>query len=682
MDSGTGSQPRGDGGNKSNHLIGATLGNYRVGGLLGQGGMGSVYLAEHVLIGRKVAIKVLDPQIADQADSVSRFFIEARAVNEIRHPNIVEVTDLGTHEGRPFIVMEYLGGETLERRLLQKTRLAPDDAVHVTRQVASALGAAHDRGLVHRDLKPANVMLVDHPDYPDFVKVLDFGIAKLVGASSKLQHQTEVGALLGTPAFMSPEQCLGDLQLDHRSDVYSLGVMMFLMFTGRLPFEGEAVGRLILAHVHQAPPRITHYRPELPETLAEVVDRALAKKPNDRFGSMRDVRRALDEACGRPRSLTPIVEVTAPPPTTTPTIVTGGPSLRVAAAAARPIVATGRPVVAPVRTPGPSTGLAPVTPLVSPRPTPARPTPADALTPRPTPTPVGGISIGESREGIRQRVAETVADRVKKGALAFPAMPDTAAQCLQLLRDPGYLLGAVAQLVRKDGRLASHLVRRANSDGVAGRGVSTTPEQAMARLGSEWVRVAIVELGARRAIDFKEPRFEDLFRRPWQHALASAIAADRLARLSGAEALAPSAYMGGLLRDAGISLLAQLLIDVERELAGRKLPRATPIDEVVEIVNRHARRVTADLVRRWQLPEAIGQAIEEGGSLDAKGGWSLRNVVATAAAIADREGFYLRRESVPEAEAIIEAAARDLGLPDLRARKVADRLKEAVRLKE
>ena len=128
--------------------------------------------------------------------------------------------------------------------------------MRIVRQMASALGAAHERGMVHRDLKPANIMLTDHPDYPEFVKVLDFGIAKLLGAAqTPAGHHTEVGTLLGTPAYMSPEQCLGDIQLDHRSDIYSLGVILFLMLSGRLPFEDEAIGRLILAHVNQpAPP--------------------------------------------------------------------------------------------------------------------------------------------------------------------------------------------------------------------------------------------------------------------------------------------------------------------------------------------------------------------------------------------------------------------------------------------
>jgi HD-like signal output (HDOD) protein/tRNA A-37 threonylcarbamoyl transferase component Bud32 len=643
--------PAADGSGDGRSLVGAQLGNYRVAGLLGQGGMGSVYLAEHVLIGRKVAIKVLDPHIADQAEAVGRFFVEARSVNEIRHPNIVEVTDLGTHAGRPFIVMEFLGGETLEGRLQRKLRLPVDEAVHIVRQMASALGAAHDRGLVHRDLKPANVMLLDHPDYPDFVKLLDFGIAKLLGAAAGADHRTELGALLGTPAFMSPEQCLGDLQLDHRSDIYSLGVMMFQMLAGRLPFEGDSVGRLILAHVNQPPPRLQTLVPDLPEGLAQTVDRALAKKPEDRFADMRGFRRAMDEACGRPRSLTPVLQVL--------------PAVPITPAPVRTVVATAAPAVVQ-RIPTVVRGRVPA---------------LDPNTPRPIVMPAQN-AVGEPSDVLRARLFDLVRDKVARAALAFPVLPEIATQCLDMLRDPGYSFGAVAGLIRRDGRLASHVVRRANSDGTTGRGIATNPEQAMGRLGSEWLRVTIIELGARQAIDVRDPRFEDIFRRPWQHALAGAVAADRLTRVLNLDAKAADAYLAGLLRDAGVSLLAHVIAESERELAGRRPPRATPIDTVVELVSVNHRAVTAALVRHWQLPETIGAAIEAAAQIDTKVGWSLGNLVRVAGAIADREGFYLRRDALNEAEASIEAAVRDLSLADLRVRKVADRLKEAVRLRE
>ncbi|HEX7500295.1 MAG TPA: serine/threonine-protein kinase, partial [Polyangia bacterium] len=274
-------------------LIGQTLGSFRVISLLGEGGMGRVYLAEHVLIGRRAAIKVLAAEIADNEDLVSRFFTEARAVNDIRHPNIVEVTDFGTFGKLPYIVMELLDGETLEQRLGRVRMLDAAPAARVVAQVAAAVGAGHDHGMVHRDLKPANIFLRNHPDYPDFVKVLDFGIAKLVALDREVQHHTEIGTLIGTPAYMSPEQCLGDTHLDHRSDIYSLGVVLYQMVTGRLPFTAETAGRLIMSHVQETPPPPRSINPAISAATSAIVLRAMAKKPDQRFSSMRELRDAI-----------------------------------------------------------------------------------------------------------------------------------------------------------------------------------------------------------------------------------------------------------------------------------------------------------------------------------------------------------------------------------------------------
>ncbi|HEY0706329.1 MAG TPA: protein kinase [Polyangia bacterium] len=605
------------------NLIGATLGNYRITGELGEGGMGTVYLGEHTLIARKVAIKLLDPQVAAIPDAVARFFAEARAVNEIRHPNIVDVTDMGTHAGRPFIVMEYLAGQTLEQRLSQQRRLTLVQTVHVARQMASALEAAHTRGLVHRDLKPANVMLLAHPDYPDFVKLLDFGIAKLIG-QGRGGHQTEAGTILGTPAFMSPEQCLGDQALDHRSDIYSLGVMLFQMLSGRLPFEGDTFGRLILAHVHEPPPRLATVAPEVPDTVSAIIDRTLAKRPAERFASMRELRRELEIACGRPRSITPVLEV-VPGALRTPTPVA------TASAALRP------PLAVPAATSGTDPGSA--------------------------------------------GVATLLAERVRGGSFPLPSLPPLYRDCLQLLADPGYSVPAVAALIRSDGRLAAHVVRRANVDGPSG-GTSANPEKAMSRLGSERLRVAIWELGARATIDVRDPRFDDIFRKPWQHAIAGAVAAERLARLLNLDALVADGYLMALLRDAGISLLATTIPALEQELAGRKPPRPTPVPAILEMVTTHARALTGALLRHWQVPGSLAATLQAPLKLDPAAGWSLRNLVTTAAAFADKEGFYLRRESLETAPAVIDVAVRALGLTDLRARRIADRFKEAVKLRE
>ena len=274
-------------------LLGQALGSFRVISLLGEGGMGRVYLAEHVLIGRRAAIKVLAAEIANNEDFVSRFFTEARAVNDIRHPNIVEITDFGTFGKLPYIVMELLEGETLEDRLAHVHMLDVPSAVRVVAQIAAAVGAGHDHGMVHRDLKPANIFLCNHPDYPDYVKVLDFGIAKLMAHDRNVQHHTEMGALMGTPAYMSPEQCLGDTHLDHRSDIYSLGVVLYQMVTGRLPFTAETAGRLIMSHVQETPPPPQTINPSISAATSASILRAMAKKPDQRFASMREFRDAI-----------------------------------------------------------------------------------------------------------------------------------------------------------------------------------------------------------------------------------------------------------------------------------------------------------------------------------------------------------------------------------------------------
>jgi HD-like signal output (HDOD) protein len=451
--------------------------------------------------------------------------------------------------------------------------------------------------------------------------------------------------LLGTPAFMSPEQCLGDVQLDHRSDVYSLGVMIFQMLAGRLPFAGEAVGRLILAHVHQAPPRITDLRPEVPAAVAAIIDKALAKKPEQRFQTMRELRRELEVASGRPRSLTPVLEVvTAPAATPAPAVT---------------VVPAAKPVRAPAGTPAVGT-----------------PGPVRHATPPP-----GLASPTAAAEAAAVALAEALGERVSRGTVPLPELPELYHQCLEQLRDPSYSFGAVGALIRRDGRLSSHVVRRANGDGMTGKGAATNPEQAMGRLGSEWLRVTIIELCSRRALELRDPRFEDIFRRPWQHGLGGAVAGERLARVLGLEARAADVYLGALLRDAGVSLLAVLIPQMERELAGRRPLRPTPVATVVELVNQHHRAVTAQLLRSWQLPEEMITALDQRG-LVSSAGWSLANLVRTAGALGDREGFWLRRETLDEAEATVEAALRDLGLTELRARRVSDRLKEAVRLRE
>ena len=275
-------------------LINHTIGNYRVTSLLGEGGMGVVYLAQHPVFGRKVAIKLLHAVLARDPDIVARFFNEARAIHMVAHENIVEILDFGqTADGQPYFIMEFLQGESLTEAIA-RGRMPQDQVEAIGVQMCKALGAAHAKGIVHRDLKPHNVQLVIKADGAQQVKILDFGVAKILsspdGASSV---KTRTGSLMGTPLYMSPEQCKGAGVLDHRTDIYSLGVILFEMMSGRPPFNAEGVGELFAKHMLEDPPPLTDFVPDAPPHMAAAIMKSLAKDPAARFQSMDDFRKAL-----------------------------------------------------------------------------------------------------------------------------------------------------------------------------------------------------------------------------------------------------------------------------------------------------------------------------------------------------------------------------------------------------
>ena len=278
-------------------LEGRSIGNYVVKAKLGEGGMGAVYLGEHPLIGKRVAIKVLRDELANNEDVVRRFFNEARAVNDIHHQNIVDIVDFGkmpsgTGGEIAYIVMEFLDGESLASRLRSVGLRAPE-VVEVIQQCCWALAASHQKGIIHRDLKPDNIYLCPRGPTKNFVKLLDFGIAKLTGATD--QHQTRTGTVIGTPHYMSPEQCQGNKAFDGRSDIYSLGVVMYELLTGQVPFPGDGFGAVLVAHLTQpvTPPR--QIRPAVPPELEAVVLRALEKERERRFQSMEEFAAALGD---------------------------------------------------------------------------------------------------------------------------------------------------------------------------------------------------------------------------------------------------------------------------------------------------------------------------------------------------------------------------------------------------
>ena len=267
-------------------LVGQVVADrYHVVKKLGEGGMGQVYLAEHVKMGRRSAIKVMNPSMVHDPDAVARFNREASNASRITHPNVCAIYDFGeTPEGLIYLAMEYIEGEPLTDLLEREGALKLPRAVHIFRQVADALQAAHDLGIVHRDLKPDNIMLTKGKGGADVVKVVDFGIAKAVGGDESGQKVTKTGLVVGTPEFMSPEQLSGD-KLDGRSDLYSLALVFYKMLTGELPFRADTVQETMIKRLTDEPAPLAVTRPDLsfPPGLQEALDNALARSPVDRY---------------------------------------------------------------------------------------------------------------------------------------------------------------------------------------------------------------------------------------------------------------------------------------------------------------------------------------------------------------------------------------------------------------
>jgi serine/threonine-protein kinase len=272
---------------------GTQVGAYRLIQRIGEGGMGTVWLAEHTMLGRRAAVKVLHASYSSQPEIVARFFNEARAATAINDPGIVQIFDFGHHvDGSAYIVMELLDGEPLYHRIARGP-MSDGDVLRIMRQVASALGAAHARGIVHRDLKPENIFLVRDPEVPggERAKILDFGIAKLATGTSKLK--TSTSAVMGTPTYMSPEQCRGAGQVDQRSDIYSLGCVLYRLLVGRPPFDADGVGEIIVMHMRDPAPVPSAAVPSIPPAVDQLVLRCMAKNPAERFASGTELANAI-----------------------------------------------------------------------------------------------------------------------------------------------------------------------------------------------------------------------------------------------------------------------------------------------------------------------------------------------------------------------------------------------------
>ncbi|HET6150303.1 MAG TPA: serine/threonine-protein kinase [Polyangia bacterium] len=266
-------------------------GRYRIEAPIGSGGMGAVYLARQIAVDRAVAVKILRPEAADFPGAAARFREEMHVTSRIEHPNTIRVYDFGESAGRLFLVMEYLPGRTLRAVIDGEGRQPVARALHIGRQVARGLGAAHEAEVVHRDLKPDNVMLVDFFGEGDFVKVMDFGIARSMDA---LRPQlTMTGQVIGSPAYMAPEQATGDTP-DHRTDVYALGIIFYELLTGRVPFQRPTAMSMLMAHVQEPPPPLENWAPDLDPRVTALVMRMLAKSRADRPQSAAEIVAAIE----------------------------------------------------------------------------------------------------------------------------------------------------------------------------------------------------------------------------------------------------------------------------------------------------------------------------------------------------------------------------------------------------
>jgi HD-like signal output (HDOD) protein/tRNA A-37 threonylcarbamoyl transferase component Bud32 len=316
-------------------LIGQQIGNYKVEQLLGRGGMAVVYLARHPALGREVAVKLLSPEYRGDLDLNRRFLQEARVTANFRHPNIVEIYDLGEVGGRAYYTMERLVGTDLSTRLAKQGRYLPEEVYAFFAQICRALDVAHRQGIVHRDLKPANIFVVD--EEPLRIKLMDFGIAKVT--EKRRTNATQRGEVLGTPAYMAPEQAMGNIDaITVATDIYALGIIAYEMLAGRLPFSADSDLLLLTMQIRDQPPPLLEVAPDIPKPVADLVERCLAKDPSERPRSVLELSEALSLAIGAglraPAAAQParpaVAEASPPPPAARPAAPVHSPPRSVA----------------------------------------------------------------------------------------------------------------------------------------------------------------------------------------------------------------------------------------------------------------------------------------------------------------------------------------------------------------
>ncbi len=496
-------------------LIGARLGEYEVLEVIGEGGMGIVYRGIQPVIKKRVAIKVMKPEMAGDATHVRRLVAEAEAVNAIGHRNIIDIFGLGMlPDGRPYIVMEYLVGQALDQYLHAHARPPLHETLAMLIDIAGPLGAAHHAGVVHRDLKPSNVFLCAQADGSRFVKLLDFGLAKRTMSLDGVMHQTNQALIAGTPDYMAPEQARG-MAISARTDLYALGVMAWRMVTGELPYTGHTSMDVMMAQVHAPVPPLLSRVPETPPALSALVERMMAKAPEARPESADEVRQALIAIADtltfdgyQPLEVRP--RISAPPRQSGPRpagLVTPSPPVKVSPPETADTILTGE-----VKLPSPSRlpwavagGVVAVAvglvawSLATPKPPPAPPLPpvpvvAAVLKPAPPPEPVVVVDAGVA-----------VAPPDAAVAVESPVVDAGAPEVLDAGHAPVVAAPSSEQLLARVGRLetalAAALARGADIDPAAAPFLNKYRVQAnLAQTGPERLKLS-------RALDTWERSF-------------------------------------------------------------------------------------------------------------------------------------------------------------------------------
>jgi HD-like signal output (HDOD) protein len=478
------------------------------------------------------------------------------------------------------------------------------------------------------------------------VKVLDFGIAKLMGGNSVVGHHTKTGTVIGTPAYMSPEQCLGEASLNLRSDIYSLGVVLYEALTGRQPFVGDTLGRLIVCHVSETPIPPSNVNPHVSGGMSSVVMRALAKQSKDRFASMKEFREALEIAPvrapavnvvnGRHRPITrpvPMDPRAAPPASPSPTAMTRGPGPAPAARAS-----DGRP--------------------------------SDEL----TTVDIDAVDVAQDQA---VKLVKLVLERFATGRVELPALPEVIERCLELLRRSNLGFTEVAKTINQVPHLRSRVMRLANSAAFPSLMPATTLDMAIARLGTEGLHDALIEFAARDVLEGRQnTRVKEALRRIWPQSIGAALIASNLCELLAREPETTYAYLAGLLHNVGKPVVGALLIEIEQQMmrAGER----QPISEAVWLATIEAshRQFGAALIRKWHLAHPIAEAIETSGEFDTARPGKLCNLVRFAIALAQRLGLTIGPSNPTHAEEACAQGRAILEIDDKGMRVLSHGLKE------